>query len=182
MSNSLSEKFEKLSDLLSLVLQEPPAPAERGVLLIYSPEQEIEFRSRLDVFLMTMQSQKIPHEVVDTKELPFACLEAEELLEDAFRLEAEDPSGLRQYLASELPRLLLHKVVEASSKLPVGAAIIIKSPSSLFPWVRFADFLSLLPTGFRCRVIVPFPGHERGAYLHFLDHRDGFNYLARRIN
>lgn len=171
-----------LLDLLSIPLQEPPTPAERGVLFIYPPEQELEFRSRLDAFLTTLHAKKITHAIVETEELPFVCLAAEGVLEDAYRLEAQDPSGLRQYLASQLPRLLQNKVAEAATRLPIGAAIIIKSPSSLFPWVRYADFLSQLPTGFPCRVIVPFPGHERGAYLHFLDHRDGFNYLARRIN
>lgn len=180
--SSLLSKFEKLLDLLMTPLDEPPTPAERGVLLIYPPDQEVEFRQRLDHFLVTLTAHGIPHEVVDAETLPFECLDAEGVLDDAFRLEAEDPTGLRQYLAGQLPGLLQKRVNAAATLLPVGSVVFLKCSPALFPWVKYADFLAQLPTGFPCRVVVPFPGHERGAYLHFLDHRDGFNYLARRIN
>lgn len=182
MSASLYDKMTKLRELLERPLAEPPTPAERGVVVIYSPDQEAEFRQRLDELLAVLSAQNIPYEVVDAEMLPFQCLNDQGLLAEAFRLEAEDPVGLRQYLAEQLPRVLRHRVAQAAETLPVGAAIFVRSPSSLFPWVKFADFLAQLPSGFPCRIVIPFPGHERGATLHFLDHRDGFNYLARRIN
>ena len=182
MTATISDKMDRLRELLTNSLKESPSPAERGVLVIYPPEHELEFRQRLDDLLVTLQAQGVAHTVVDAEMLPFKCLDAEGLLEDAFRLEAEEPKELRQYLAVELPRRLQREMVEAASTVPIGSAIFLKSAPALFPWVKFADFLAGLPTGFSCRIIVPFPGHEHGAALNFLDHRDGFNYMARRIN
>jgi hypothetical protein len=182
MTSSIPDKLERLRELLVISPKEPPTPSDRGLLVIYPPDQEAEFRTRLEDFLVTLTAQGVPHAVVDAEPFPFACLDAEGVLEDAFQLEAEEPKELRQYLASELPRRLLNEVTQAASTLPVGSSVILKTPTALFPWVKFADFLAQLPTGFPCRIVVPFPGHERGATLHFLDHRDGFNYLARRIN
>jgi hypothetical protein len=178
MKSNVSEKLKTLLEVLSVPTDGPPSPVERGVLLIYTPEDELIFRDRLEEYLLQLP---VPFTVVDLEPLPFECLADQDLLDDAYRLEAEDASGLRQYLAEQLPRLLHRKVLQASEALPAGGVVFLKSTPSLFPWVKYADFLRELPHGFLCRVVIPFPGHEDGANLHFLNHRDGFNYLARRI-
>ncbi len=182
MISSLTDKFDKLRELLAVPLDQPPVPAERGILLIYPPDQELDFRQHLTNFVQMLVAQSIPHALLSVEALPFQCLDDVALLGDAFRLEAEDPKGLRQYLAEELPNRLRDEVEKTAKQLPVGGTIIIASAPALFPWVKYADFLLALPSGFSCRILIPFPGHEQGAYLHFLNHRDGFNYLARRIN
>lgn len=175
----VSEKLSDLVHLLNLAGDCVPSPVERAILVIYPPDSELEFRNRFNEYILQLH---ISYSVLDAETLVFEHLHHEGLMDDAYRIESDDYGELRRYLATQLPKLLLERVVAASEELPAGGAIILKSSTALFPWVSYSDLLQKLPNGFPCRIIIPFPGHEKGSYLHFLDHRDGFNYLARRIS
>ncbi len=178
MTRSLLDKLEAMLEVLAESLHGPPLPAERGILLVYPPEEELELRERLPEYLLQV---KAPQTTLDVETLPFELLASEGVLADAYRLEHEDAVWLRRYLAEQLPRLLHQRVRDAGQQLGVGGVIVLETTTALFPWVSYADLLQSLPAHFPCRIVIPFPGHGEGAYLHFLDHRDGFNYLARRI-
>jgi hypothetical protein len=182
MASSLEDKLGKLVELAVVSPREAPPPSDRGIVVVYAPDQELEFRQHFRICVQTLAARGLPHTVLDVERLPFELLSNENHLEETFRLELEDPSGLRKHLAEWLPLALKKALHNVAVDLPLGAYIILENPASLFPWVKYADVLSELPTGFPCYVVIPFPGHEEGAYLHFLDHRDGYNYLARRID
>ena len=52
--------------------------------------------------------------------------------------------------------------------------------SALYPLVRYGEVLRGL-RDLEVRVILAFPGEERGGKLHFMNHADGANYLAIKL-
>src|SRR5690242_13838629 len=97
--SDVNDGLRTLLELLSDSADAAPSPVERGVLLIYPPEEELLFRERLEEHLLHIE---VPFTAIDVEQLPFECLDSQGLLEDAYRLEAEDPKGLHQYLAEQL--------------------------------------------------------------------------------
>ena len=112
--------------------------------------------------------------------MPFEYIEREGVLPQSYALELRDAEELRKYLGAGLPQFLLERLLAASGELGRGG-IILKYPTALLPWVSYADLLSRLPAQLPCYVVIPFPGSESEGKLHFLDHKTGFNYLARRL-
>lgn len=125
--------------------------------------------------------RKIPLRVLDLETFPFEILSDAGGLEDAFRLEFEDYRSLRQNLAARLHRALIDRIKAVDAELKGGAIFLIRT-SSLFPWISFSSLLQDLRTEpLKARLVMAFPGRDSGAKLHFLNAKDGYNYLATRV-
>ena len=179
MDLGLGAKFDELTHVVKDVSEEAILGSQRGVLLLYPPEEELAFRELLNEWLLRISVQKIPHRGLDLSPLPFEVLESRGQLENSFRLEFESRQRLHQYLG-KLNAFLRDRVLATGEDLGWGS-IVLRSTASLYPWVSYAALLEQIPTGFPCRVIIPFPGTAQEGMLHFLDRKTGYNYLARRM-
>jgi hypothetical protein len=172
--------FEALLDLLKA-----PISAHRGVktdnsvLLIYPPEKDLDFREQLlDSFVPALEAQKVSCQALDLTGFPFEGLgeeEIEALQEDEFADYAWMLRGLARRVEGRLQARLAELAVQHA-----GGTILLYGTISLFPLIRFGEVLRDL-RDLKCRLVLAFPGEERGGRLHFMKHLDGGNYLAIKL-
>lgn len=162
-----------------------PLRTERGVktdssvVLIYPPERELDFREHLlDTFLPQLEAKKLPHRVVDLSGFLFSVLteaQIEALEEDEF----DDYRFMKQGLSKRAEAALHARLTEEAGKVP-GGNVVVYATVALYPLVRYGDVLNNL-RDLTARIILAFPGEERGGKLHFMNHPDGANYLAVKL-
>jgi hypothetical protein len=176
----LETKLRALRDMLLQPMPDPSVVTDSGILIVYAPGEEQEFRDRLHKLFDLLAAQAIPFRHLDLTTLPFEILEARGLLPDALSQEFEDPGALKRGLARAVQEALHSRIEAAAAEIPNGA-IILSATSALYPLMKFADLLTGL-RHLRCRLVVPFPGREEGGKLHFMNQRDGYNYLAVKLS
>ena len=169
---------------LRALLEEPlqangGVKTDNSILLVYPPARELDFQEQLvDAFLPQLDAQGHPYRLLDLSGFLFTDFDAgtiRDLCEDEF----DDYRWMRQGLASRVEQSLTARVAELAAETP-GGTIIVFATVALYPLVRFADLLR----GMRdlgCRIVLAFPGEERGGRLHFMNQPDGGNYLAVKI-
>jgi hypothetical protein len=172
--------FETLLDLLKA-----PVSGQRGVktdssiLLIYPPEKELDFREQLfDGFVPALEAQKVSCQTLDLTGFLFEGLREEEiegLEEDEFG----DYGWMLRGLARRVEGNLQARLTELAAQ-NAGGNLLLYGTISLFPLIRFGEVLREL-RDLECRLILAFPGEERGGRLHFMNHLDGGNYLAIKL-
>ncbi len=171
------------SALLDLV--EEPLQPDRGVrtdssvLLIYPPEKEFDFREQLlDAFVPILEAQGIPYRLLDLTGFSFEGLNedaVEALQEDEF----DDYHWMLQGLSKRVESSLQARLADMAAEIP-GANILVYATVALYPLVRFGEVLrGLRELG--SRIVLAFPGEERGGKLHFMNQPDGGNYLAVKL-
>lgn len=173
----------KMSALREMLVQPQPDPSVRtdsSILLVYPPEEENEFRDRLHKLLHLLEERRIAFRHIDLTTLPFEELESRGLLPDLFAQEIEDLAAVKRGLSRAVEAGLIQRVEKAAAEVPSGA-VILSATASLYPVIKFADVLSGL-RHLQCRIVVAFPGHEEGGKLHFMNQRDGYNYLAVKLS
>ena len=176
----LEAKFSALRDLLLQTVPDPSVVTDSSILVVYPPEEEQQFRDGLHKLLDFLGARGSPLRHLDLSTLPFEVLEVRGLLADAMAHECEDLGALKRGLARAVQEGLYQRIEGAAAEVPNGA-VILSATSALYPLVKFADLLTGL-RHLRCRLVVPFPGREDGGKLHFMNQRDGYNYLAVKIN
>ena len=169
--------------LLELV-QEPMQPdkglkTDNSILLIYPPEKELDFREQLlDAFVPALDARGIPYHLLDLTGFMFEGLDKETLQalqEDEF----DDYRWMLQGLSKRVESSLQTCLTNLAAETP-GTNILVYATVALYPLVRFGEVLPGL-RDLRSRIILAFPGEERGGKLHFMSHPDGGNYLAVRL-
>ena len=172
--------FAALSDLL----KEPLRPnggvkTDNSILLVYPPDKELDFREYLvDTFLPQLDATGHPYKLLDLSGFLFTDFD-DETIEHLCEDEFDDYRWMRQGVASRVEQSLTARVAELASEAP-GGSIIVYSTVALYPLIRFGEVLR----GMRdlgCRIVVAFPGEERGGKLHFMNQPDGGNYLAVKL-
>ena len=176
-----------MQDLFAALLEriEAPLRPERGVttdssiLLIYPPENELDFREQLvESFLPHLRAAGIPFTHLDLTGFLFHDLDpgdVEILQEDEF----DDYRWMRQGLSQRVEAALARRFEELTSEKP-GATLLVSSTVALHPLVRYGEVLRGL-RGLKGRIALAFPGAERGGKLHFMNQPDGGNYLAVKL-
>jgi len=171
--------FETLLRLLSETSSGPAVTTDDSVLLIYPPDKELDFREQLiDQFVPAAQAQGLPIQLLDLTGFGFEGLsddEVESLSEDEF----EDYRWARQSLAQRMELSLQSRLKDIAEERP-GCAVAAYGTVALYPLVRFGDVLTGL-RGLQARIVLAFPGAERGGRLHFMNQPDGSNYLAVKL-
>jgi len=174
------ERFDAVVRLLSEMPNGPPSASERALLLVYEPELEHDFRKALDAFQQTLDVRDIPFLGLDLRTAPYQVLAERDLLDKSYHLEATRPKAFQTDLARRLQPPLVQRIADRSQELGRGV-LILRHTAAVFPWVSFATVLKALPAGLPSHILVPFPGTDTGASLHFMGRRNGFDYLARRV-
>jgi hypothetical protein len=168
-----------------LTLLQQPVQSDRGlktdnsILLIYPPERELDFREQLlDSFVPAVKARGIPFQLVDLTGFIFRGLSADEvttLEEDEF----DDYRWMLQGLSQHVETAFQARLAELGSVSPSGI-LIVYGTVALYPLVRCAEVLRTL-RDVDCRIVLAFPGEERGGRLHFMSQPDGGNYLAVKL-
>lgn len=152
---------------------------DSSVVLIYPPDRELDFREHLlDTFLPELEAKGIPHRVLDLSGFVFSGLsddQIEALEEDEF----DDYRWMKQGLSKRAEGALHARLTEEAGKVP-GGNVIVYATVALYPLVRYGDVLNSL-RDLTARIILAFPGEERGGKLHFMNQPDGANYLAVKL-
>jgi len=151
-----------------------------SVLLVYPPSNELDFREQLlDSFVPALTARTIPCQLLDLTGFMFKDLSEQEiagLQED----EIDDYKWLLQGLSKRVETNLQTRLREIADQNPRGN-LIVYATVAVHPLVRFGEVLKGL-RDLNCRIVLAFPGEERGGRLHFMNQPDGGNYLAVKIS
>lgn len=171
-------------DALLELIKEPLRPnggvkTDESILLIYPPDKELDFREYLlDTFIPAIEAQKVAFRLLDLTGFLFAGMSDEELRglqEDEF----DDYRWMQQGLSKRVEAALNARLEELAHEVP-GGNVIVYATIALFPLVRYGEVLRGL-RDLNARIILAFPGEERGGKLHFMNRADGGNYLAVKL-
>jgi hypothetical protein len=163
-----------------------PVRADRGVktddsvLLIYPPNNELDLREQLlDAFVPALAARAIPCHLLDLTGFMFEGL-SEQDVEGLQEDEIDDYKWLLQGLSKRVETNLQTRLREIAGRNP-GGNVIVYATAAVYPLVRFGEVLKGL-RDVNCRIVLAFPGEERGGRLHFMNQPDGGNYLAVKIS
>lgn len=152
---------------------------DNSIILIYPPEKELDFREQLlDEFVPTVEARAIRLKIVDAAKYLFSGIKAEEL-EVLMEEEFEDYKWMKQGLSKRVEKTLVSNITELDQRI-AGGNILLFNTAALYPLIRFNEILKDLRQ-LDCRLIVAFPGEDRGGKLHFMNQPDGGNYLTVKI-
>ena len=172
--------FEALLDLLKTPIPDHGrVKTDNSVLLVYPPDKELDFREQLfDSFVPALEARKVPCQTLDLAGFLFEGLREEEieaLQEDEF----DDYAWMLRGLARRVEGTFQARLTDLAAQNR-GGNLLLYGTLSLFPLIRVGEVLRDL-RDLECRLILAFPGEERGGRLHFMSHPDGGNYLAIKL-
>lgn len=156
------------------------AHAGGALLVIYPPEEELSFRDGYEEVIRELEAQGASILVLDFRTMVFDTLKERNLLEKAFKLDAEGSPDARRSLASLVQKEALARIQQAAKENP-NAILLCKRTAALFPWISYSALLEAIEGKITNTLVIPFPGIENGPALHFLRVKDGYNYRAARI-
>jgi len=176
--------MEGMFNALMKLIEEPPRqnPAvktDKSVLLVYPPDKELDFREYLlDTFVPKLEVKKIPFRRLDLTGFLFTGLN-EENITDLQENEFEDYRWMQQGLSQRAEAALHARLTELATEVP-GGVVLVYATVALHPLVRYGEVLKALRDT-EARIVLAFPGEERGGKLHFMNQPDGGNYLAVKL-
>ena len=152
---------------------------DNSILLVYPPDRELDFREHLlDTFVPALDAKSIPYRLLDLTGFLFAGL-SEEQVEALQEEEFDDYRWMQQGLSKRTEASLQHRLTDEAAKVP-GGNVFVYATVALYPVVRYGEVLRGL-RDLGARIILAFPGEERGGKLHFMNQADGANYLAVKL-
>jgi hypothetical protein len=152
---------------------------DSSILLIYPPNRELDFREYLiDTFVPELDAKGVAYRLLDLTGFLFSGLSEEQIasLQDD---EFEDYRWMQQGLSKRSEAALQARLTEEVAKIP-GGNVLVYATVALYPVVRYGEVLRDL-RDLKARIILGFPGEERGGKLHFMNQADGANYLAVKL-
>jgi hypothetical protein len=177
----MDNMFKALIELLKKPLRhDQGVKTDSSVLLIYPPARELDFREHLlDTFVPELDAKNIPYRLLDLSGFLFSGLSDEQidsLKEDEF----EDYRWMKQGLSKRAEAALQERLTEEAAQIP-GGNVFVYATVALHPLVRYGEVLREL-RDLEVRIILAFPGEERGGKLHFMNQPDDANYLAVKLS
>jgi hypothetical protein len=176
----MESMFSALLEILKAPLRhDRGVKTDNSILLIYPPDRELDFREHLlDTFLPELDAKNVPYRLLNLTGFLFSGLSDEQiasLQEDEF----EDYRWMLQGLSKRSEAALQARLTEEAAKIE-GGNLLIYSTVALYPVVRYGEVLRGL-RDLKARIVLGFPGEERGGKLHFMNQSDGANYLAVKL-
>jgi hypothetical protein len=152
---------------------------DNSILLVYPPDRELDFREHLlDTFVPELEAKNIPFRLLDLTGFLFAGL-SEEQVQALAEEEFDDYRWMQQGLSKRAEAALHVRLTDEARKIP-GGNVFVYATVALYPVVRYGEVLRGL-RDLGARIILAFPGEERGGKLHFMNQADGANYLAVKL-
>ena len=171
------------ASLYELIKQQLPSgqgvKTDSSILLIYPPDKELDFKEYLvDTFIPHLRANAVPFTHLDVTGFLFQCL-AESDIESLHEAEFDNYRWMQQGLSQRVEAALQRRLTDITLEKP-GAPVLVSSTVALHPLVRYGEILRGL-RDLDGRVVLAFPGEERGGRLHFMNEHDGGNYLAVKL-
>ena len=152
---------------------------DNSILLVYPPDRELDFREYLlDTFVPELDARSIPYRLLDLTGFLFTDL-SEEQIQILQEEEFDDYRWMQQGLSKRTEASLQLRLTDEAANVP-GGNVFMYATVALYPVVRYGEILRGL-RNLDARIILAFPGEERGGKLHFMNQADGANYLAVRL-
>jgi hypothetical protein len=172
--------FKALQELIKEPLRSSGGvKTDDSILLIYPPDKELDFREYLlDTFVPAIETQKVVFRLLDLTGFLFAGM-SDDAVASLQEEEFNDYRWMQQGLSKRAEAALQTRIEDVAREVP-GGNIIIYTTIALFPLVRYGEILRGL-RDLSVRIILAFPGEERGGKLHFMNQPDGGNYLAIKL-
>jgi hypothetical protein len=171
--------FAALLDMIREPLRAGGVQTDNSILLIYPPENELDFREYLlDTFVPLLDQQRIAHRLLNLTGFVFDGLD-QETIENLQQDEFDHYRWMQQGLSKRVEAALIERLREIAAAVP-GGVIIVYATMALYPLVRLGEALRGL-RDINCRIVTAFPGEQRGGKLHFMNQPDGGNYLAVKL-
>lgn len=176
----MESMFSALLEILKTPLRhDRGVKTDSSILLIYPPDRELDFREYLlDTFVPALDAKGIPHRLLDLTGFMFSGL-SEEQIESLQEDEFEDYRWMLQGLSKRAESALQVRLTEEAGEIK-GGNLLIYATVALYPIVRYGEVLRGL-RDLEARIVLGFPGEERGGKLHFMNQADGANYLAVKL-
>lgn len=176
----MENMFAALMGLIKAPLQlDRGVKTDNSILLIYSPDRELDFREYLlDIFVPELEAKGVPFHLLDLTWFLFTEL-SEEQVEALQEDEFDDYRWMRQGLSKRVEAALYTRLSNEAAKNP-GRNFFVFATVALYPLVRYGEILRGV-RDLNARIILAFPGEERGGKLHFMNRADGANYLAVKL-
>jgi hypothetical protein len=176
----MESTFAALLELLKVPLRpERGVKIDNSILVIYPPARELDFREFvLDTLVPALQAKNVPLRLLDLSGFLFSGMTdeaAQSLGEDEF----EDYRWMQQGLSKRAEAALQARLTELAAEVP-GGSVLVYGTVALYPLVRYGEVLRGL-RDLTARIVLAFPGEERGGRLHFMNQPDGGNYLAVKL-
>ena len=176
----MDSMFATLLQLLKVPLRpDRGVKTDNSILLIYPPAKELDFREYLlDTFVPALQASNVPFRLLDLSGFLFCGLsevDVKTLQEDEF----DDYRWMQQGLSKRVEAGLVARLTELAAEAS-GGSVLVYNTVALYPLVRYGEVLRGL-RDLETRVVLAFPGEERGGKLHFMNQPDGGNYLAVKL-
>ena len=172
--------FESLLKLMTAPLHpERGVRTDSSILLVYPPEKELDFREQLvDGCFPALEAQGSRFHALDLTGFLFEGL-GEDAVEALQEEEFDDYEWMLHGLSQRVETSLRARLEALATQHP-GGNFIVYGTVALYPLVRFGEVLRGM-RDLHARIVVAFPGEERGGKLHFMNHSDGGNYLAVKL-
>ena len=176
----MQSMFVALMELIKAPLRHDRGiKTDNSVLLIYPPDRELDFREYLvDTFVPELDAKGIQYRLLDLTGFLFAGL-SEEHVEALQEDEFDDYRWMQQGLSKRAEAALQARLTDEAGKI-AGGNVFVYATVALYPAVRYGEVLRGL-RDLEARIILAFPGEERGGKLHFMNQADGANYLAVKL-
>ena len=176
----MRKKFDDLLELMKKPLRDNGGvKTDNSILFVYPPEQELDLRDYLmDSFVPLIRAKGLPYALLDVTGFLFETTD-EKTLADLEEDEFDDYGWLKQGLSKRVEVALPRRLAEIAANLQ-GGTIIVYGTVALHPLLRFGELLRGL-RDVPSRIVIAFPGEERGGKLHFMNQPDGGNYLAVKL-
>lgn len=172
--------FRGLMDLIKAPIRHDRGiKTDNSILLVYPPDRELDFREYLlDIFVPELDAKSIPYRLLDLTGFLLAGL-SEEQVQTLQEEEFDDYRWMQQGLSKRTEASLQLRLTDEAEKIP-GGNVFVYATVALYPVVRYGEVLRGL-RDLGARIILAFPGEERGGKLHFMNQADGANYLAVKL-
>lgn len=176
----MESMFHGLMELIKVPIRhDRGVKTDDSILLIYPPDRELDFREYLlDTFVPALDARGVAYRLVDLTGFLFAGL-SDEQIETLQEEEFEDYRWMQQGLSKRTEASLHQRLTEEAAKVP-GGNVVVYATVALYPLVRYGEVLRSL-RDLSARIVLAFPGEERGGKLHFMNQADGANYLAVKL-
>lgn len=176
----MESMFHALMELIKTPIRhDRGVKTDDSILLIYPPGRELDFREYLlDTFVPALDARGVAYRLVDLTGFLFAGLSREQI-ETLQEEEFEDYRWMQQGLSKRTEASLLQRLTEEAAQVP-GSNVVVYATVALYPLVRYGEVLRSV-RDLAARIVLAFPGEERGGKLHFMNQADGANYLAVKL-
>lgn len=167
--------LQSYSKYIAVPWRSDAAAAQRVIFCVYSEDEELRLRAKIDEFEIATRQARHDWAVFDLTDTLAQWLTSQRYAKSYF----QKP----QLLATLLPKYLTYITEEFASFLEskeVGeeSVVALKGVGSLFGFLKVKEVVDRLAPMVKGRLLVFFPGSYENNNYRLLDGYDGWNYLA----